>query len=161
MTGNKIWLNVKVGEGLLVRGLPNFGGRRVALGLHFTSTETSLRPIGELDLATVGEFQAALLGFAGRRQRIVALDLSELSFVDATGLAAIIGFERQLREEERVLVLRHPSPTMKRVLDVTGLTWLLEVPSRPAPLHIEAVAPRDAFGAESTPHLVGKERRCN
>ena len=109
--------------------------------MTFAYTETSLRPIGELDLATVSKFQAALIGFARRCQRVVALDLSELSFIDGTGLAAIIAFERQLRDEERVLVLSHPSPMMKRILDVTGLTWLLEVQDR-APSNIEAVAPR-------------------
>jgi anti-anti-sigma factor len=126
----------------------------VALGLHFTSTETSLCPIGELDLANVSEFQAALLGFAGRgaARRVVALDLSDLSFVDATGLVVIIVFERQLRDEERVLVLRHPRPMVKRVLDVTGLTWLLEAQGR-APLHIDAAAPRDEFGTESSPSV--------
>jgi len=87
----------------------------------------SLRLIGEGDLATVSKFQAALFSFARRRQRVVALDLSDLSFIDATGLAAIIAFERQLRDEERTLMLSHPNPMMKRVLDATGLTWLLEV----------------------------------
>jgi anti-anti-sigma factor len=132
----------------------------VALGSHFTSTATSLHPIGELDLATVGEFQTALLDFAERRQHLVALDLSDLSFIDATGLAAIIAFERQLREQERVLVLRHPSPMMKRLLDVTGLTWLLEVQCR-APSHICAVGPRDELGSKSRSSFVREVRQCN
>jgi anti-sigma B factor antagonist len=118
------------------------------------------RPIGDLDLGTVTEFQAALLGFAGRGQRVVALDLSGLSFVDETGLAAIISFERQLRDEERVLVLRRPSPMMKRVLDVNGLSWLLEVQSR-AQSHIEAAAPEDEFGTERSPYVFEEERQCS
>jgi anti-anti-sigma factor len=90
------------------------------VSLQFTSAEMSLRPIGELDLATVSEFRTALIRFARTRQRAVAVDLSELSIVDGTGLAAIIARERQPRDEERVLVLSHPSPMMKRALDVTG-----------------------------------------
>jgi anti-anti-sigma factor len=97
--------------------------------VDFESTEASLRPTGGLVLATVGEFEAALLDLAERKQRVVAIDLSNLSVIDASGLEAIVAFERQLRDEERVLVLRHPSPMIKRVLDVTGLTWLLEVQS--------------------------------
>ena len=51
------------------------------MALCFTSTEGSLRPIGELDLATVGEFRVAHLRFAKTSRRAVALDLSDLSFI--------------------------------------------------------------------------------
>ena len=98
--------------------------------MHFESTETSLRPIGGLVRTTVAEFEAALSDLAEKKKRVVTIDLSNLSVIDASGLEAIVAFERQLRDEERVLVLRHPSPIIKRVLDVTGLTWLLEVQSR-------------------------------
>lgn len=132
----------------------------MALGLHFTFTQTSLRPIGELDLATVVEFQAAFLGLGARSQRIVAVDLCELSFIDSTGLAAIVAAERHLSEKERALVLRHPRPMIKRVLDGTGLTWLLEVQSRTS-FPIEAVALRDELRTKSRPYLVGEEQRCD
>jgi anti-anti-sigma factor len=117
---------------------------RLTLGADFGSEATSFRPIGELDLATVGEFQTALLGFAEEGERIVALDLSALTFVDATGLAAIVALERQLRTQQRVLALRDPSPMMKWLLDATGLTWLLEVE---ALSQIEAVLPRGELKA--------------
>jgi hypothetical protein len=57
----------------------------LTLDLHFTSTEASLRPIGELDLAIVSEFRAALLILPGRWRYVVPLDHSDPSFVDAAG----------------------------------------------------------------------------
>jgi len=82
--------------------------------------------VGELDIASVDSFETQVATRLNDVASVVALDLSELSFVDATGLSSFVKLERQLRDGHRVLVLRNPRPNVQRALDVTGLTSLLE-----------------------------------
>src|SRR3954471_21454367 len=49
----------------------------------------TLRPTGELDIATAGRLERALLD-AGERGDPVVLDLAALEFIDSTGLRAIV-----------------------------------------------------------------------
>ena len=84
---------------------------------------------GEFDIAALPAFEDHLNDALTRLDSVVTCDLSHLSFIDATGLSALIAAERRLRDEEKLLVLRAPQPFVKRVLDITGLTFLLESPA--------------------------------
>jgi anti-anti-sigma factor len=79
--------------------------------------EVGLRLIGDLDLSTVTRFEAAL-GELGRGQ--VTLDLSELTFVDSTGLHAIVDHARAL-DGDGPMILANPSATAVRPIEILGL----------------------------------------
>jgi anti-anti-sigma factor len=51
----------------------------------------------------------------------VVLDLSKVSFLSSAGVSVIIRLLRRLAITEAELVIRSPSVTAQRVLDVTGL----------------------------------------
>jgi anti-sigma B factor antagonist len=93
--------------------------------LHLEVRDETVLVVGEVDLTNAECLKSGLLA-AANGHRVVIADLERLSFIDASGLTALIAAERQLRDQERVLVLRNPKPIVKRTLDVTGLTWLLE-----------------------------------
>ena len=71
---------------------------------------------GEVDLAVVDRVLAAADEHVGRFELVV--DLSEVTFVDSAGLAAII--ELGLRRRCPML-LRSPSPSVRRLLQLVGL----------------------------------------
>ena len=48
----------------------------------------------------------------------LTLDLSELTFIDSSGIHAL---ERLTREAERVVVLRSPTASVRRVFEIVGL----------------------------------------
>jgi anti-anti-sigma factor len=78
---------------------------------------------GELDSSnvdTVSERIAALV--ADRPQRVI-FDLGALRFMDSAGIAVLI---RTAAEVDSVQV-RDPSPIVKRVIEVTGLSDVLRV----------------------------------
>ena len=77
-----------------------------------------LRLIGELDLATVTELKAALERVS--RSDPVTLDLAQLTFIDSTGLHAIMEFARA-QNGSGPLILASPSATAKRALEIAGL----------------------------------------
>ena len=75
-----------------------------------------VQPQGEVDLLTAPELSAALLGCTDAHRRLVC-DLSEVTFMDSTGLRAII--EARGRDPER-FVLGGTSRQVQRLLELTG-----------------------------------------
>lgn len=57
-----------------------------------------LRLAGELDLSTSGRLESAAQQAAGGPARRVVVDLTETTFVDSTGLAAMLAVARRLGE---------------------------------------------------------------
>ena len=87
---------------------------------------TLLRLAGELDLYTAPRLQEHLrTAMAGDGD--VVIDLSELTFIDSTGLGDLARTHRQLEAQSRRLVLRSPTAMVFRVLDISGLTSTLNI----------------------------------
>ena len=84
----------------------------------------TLRPRGELDIATVPRLERALLQGRQRGERVL-LDLSELEFIDSTGLRAIVNGVEAARREGWELRLRHGPPAIRRVFEIAGVVGAL------------------------------------
>ena len=76
---------------------------------------------GELDALTVRDLNEALAVRNGARH--VTLDISELTFIDSTGLHAIVAYV-QSREPDGTVTLTGASPHIGRVFEITRLTDL-------------------------------------
>ena len=77
-----------------------------------------LRLAGELDLAGAPRLTEALLDFASS-EGDVYLDLTEISFLDSSGLRVILALARS--RGDGTLVLLDPSPAIRRILEVVGI----------------------------------------
>lgn len=93
-----------------------------------------IAPEGELDISTVGAFCAALSQAAVQAEHGVVIDLSEVSFIDSSGLGALVELHDRLRREKRQLSVVAPGGTAAAVLlNLTGLRRRLPVvQERPA-----------------------------
>jgi anti-sigma B factor antagonist len=80
---------------------------------------TGARLIGELDLAAYDTAETALGPLFGADDD-VTLDVSELSFVDSSGIRLFIRLHQAL-EARGTLILREPSEHVARVLEIAGL----------------------------------------
>jgi anti-anti-sigma factor len=80
---------------------------------------------GELDLATAPRLAPALAETTGMMRPRLVLDLSNLDFLDAAGLGAIVGARNSLRSRSGELTLRSPSRFAARVLEIGGLAGLV------------------------------------
>lgn len=86
-----------------------------------------LRLTGELDLATAGRLREALEEAHDRGQKTVVLDLSELRFIDSSGLhELVVAFNRQ-RAAGGDVILRAPTDQTRRVLEIVGLAKLFTI----------------------------------
>ena len=74
---------------------------------------------GELDLASVTEAQQEIRSALTASEQ-VAVDLSDLSLIDSTGVRLLIETERDARARSRVLAIRRGCDEVQRVLELTG-----------------------------------------
>lgn len=79
---------------------------------------------GEIDIASVGFLRNAIFAAMSLSDGPIALDCAELTFIGATGLGTLVWFANQSKEQHRAPSLRRVSPTMQRLLDLTGIGHL-------------------------------------
>ena len=76
---------------------------------------------GELDLATVAQVREAFASEALEHADAVVVDLTEVAFMDSTGLSALLTFESDLGARRRRLAIACPEGAARLVLDVAGV----------------------------------------
>ncbi|HTI69137.1 MAG TPA: STAS domain-containing protein [Candidatus Limnocylindria bacterium] len=97
--------------------------------MKFESIGDTLKITGLVELSGVNaptfgqEVRAALLP----EHRVVELDFSQGTFLDSTGISALIALHKALTGREGCLRLTHPSPVVLHVLELTRLDRLLQI----------------------------------
>jgi anti-sigma B factor antagonist len=81
---------------------------------------------GDLDHAKAFEVADALARAIAATAADLVVDLSDVTFLDAAAVGVLIRGRNFLQRQSRDLTLRSPSHPAWRVLDVCGLTSLLE-----------------------------------
>jgi anti-anti-sigma factor len=62
----------------------------------------------------------------------IFVDLSGVTFMDASTVSALVGARNRLRAQSRSLSVRDPSPLARRVVDLCGLSQLIDEHPEPA-----------------------------
>lgn len=82
---------------------------------------------GEVDVLTVDQVRVALEETLAAAPREIVVDLRELSFIDSTGLGALIyGFQRA-RDRGIRFRLSAPSRAVHQILALSGILEVVEV----------------------------------
>jgi anti-sigma B factor antagonist len=76
---------------------------------------------GELDIATAEQAYSYISEVIDGRPAPVTVDLSGLTFCDASGLGALARIARHAREVGRQLMLTSARPSLLRIMRITGL----------------------------------------
>jgi anti-sigma B factor antagonist len=105
------------------------GELRIVIREHGTTSTIELK--GEWDLANRQASLAAVNEGLARRPECVLLDLSRVSFIDSSGIHAMIETSKRCAElETRLVVVPGPRP-VQRLFDLSGLTERLTfIPDR-------------------------------
>ncbi len=101
--------------------VPQFGKGETTVSVLETSPligVPGLRLDGELDLATAPLLKEALVDLGSERE--VHLDLALLTFLDSSGVHAIVALAQSL-DGNRSVVLVNPSTAIMRCLEITGI----------------------------------------
>jgi anti-sigma B factor antagonist len=81
---------------------------------------------GQLDLATAPLLAAELVNLAQHGGDVV-LDIGQLTFVDSTGLSLFVSQHKKLAAQGHSLVISSPTPSARRLFEITGLTDVLSI----------------------------------
>jgi anti-anti-sigma factor len=84
-----------------------------------------IRPVGELDLATVPVVDAQLSELVAAGFTSLVLDLRELRFLDSTGLRLLLSWDARSRTDEFDLRLIPGPAPVQRVFDLAGAADIL------------------------------------
>jgi len=84
---------------------------------------------GELDVTTVAGFRALLVETIQReRPARVVVDMLHVTFMDSTGIGALVVGYNAAREVNAEFEVRNPSQFVHRQLHITGLTEVFGLP---------------------------------
>jgi anti-sigma B factor antagonist len=75
---------------------------------------------GDLDLAAAPELADAIRTAREMSEGDIVLDMSGVTFLDSSGLRAIVAAHHDAADDSRI-VIRRPSDAVTRVLEITGL----------------------------------------
>jgi anti-sigma B factor antagonist len=78
---------------------------------------------GELDISNAATLQEAVASITAKRPERLIFDLSGLRFMDSAGIAVLIDAAGKVN----AVRLRDPSPAVRRVVELTGLTNVLSI----------------------------------
>jgi anti-sigma B factor antagonist len=111
---SRLWKKDSLPDEIVTRLDPDAGTTTVAL-------------LGEVDVLTVDQVRVALEQALSGRPREIVVDLSELAFIDSTGLGALIfGFQRA-RDAGIGYRLAHPSRSVHQILTLSGVLEVVQL----------------------------------
>lgn len=82
---------------------------------------------GEIDVATSPALREKLYAIIDGGARELVVDLSELGFIDSSGLGVLVAALKHIREQEGELVLSGLQQPALRVFEITDLTALFTI----------------------------------
>lgn len=88
-----------------------------------------VRAAGDLDLASSVEILQAVRVALRTRPVVIVLDLSAVSFIDVAGVRAVISCRRMAAVRGVAFELADPSPPVRRLLGLVGLSGMFGVRS--------------------------------
>ncbi|WP_282704130.1 STAS domain-containing protein [Streptomyces sp. CC219B] len=98
----------------------------VEVVLHGTDTAV-LTLTGHLDLDTGTEFQHHLANQLHHGRKHFVLDLSDVPFMDSSGMNIILRVYQEVRETAGSVHIVSPTPPVRRILDLTGVSITIPV----------------------------------
>ncbi|MEU7748582.1 STAS domain-containing protein [Nonomuraea sp. NPDC049158] len=92
-----------------------------------TSAPTTIQVSGEIDIFTSKELRQGLVTALTTCGSTLIIDLSGVSFCDATGLGILVGIQHRARAQGITLALAGPRPFMVSLLHMSGLDRSLPI----------------------------------
>lgn len=84
---------------------------------------------GEVDAHTAPQFADHFEPLPTSIGEPLVLDMSDVSFMDSSGLRVLIELNRRVSEAGASMTVRAPSRSVARIIEISGLSDLIEVSS--------------------------------
>jgi anti-sigma B factor antagonist len=95
------------------------------ISLRFDDDRLVFRLGGEIDASNTSALTGPVLSCAGELDdTLVVIDLTDVTFIDSSGLAALLECHAALTARGIALEVRNTPARIRRLFEVTGLTYL-------------------------------------
>jgi anti-sigma B factor antagonist len=88
---------------------------------------TVIRPLGNLNAATVKEFGCQLSTAISDSGLAVVVDLAEVKFIDSAGLMALVSGLKKAKKLQRQFSICSVSPGIRMILELSQLDRVFEI----------------------------------
>ena len=102
-------------------------GPGVGIAVHREDHRVVMDVTGEVDVIGAAELDGVMRDVVAEGAADVVIDLADVTFIDSTGLTALVAGRNLCRSHDGDLTLRAPSPQVWRVLTLTGLDTIFAV----------------------------------
>jgi anti-sigma B factor antagonist len=82
---------------------------------------------GEVDVFTAPNLKEKLLTKLQNENTEVIIDLSDVHYMDSTGLGVLIGGLKAAKKSNSHIKLRNATPRLERLFTITGLVEVMEI----------------------------------
>ncbi len=97
-----------------------------AIRMSVEGTSLALHPDGALDVESASALSTAIDTAAHARPDAITIDLTNVTFVDSSGLRVLVRAYRRSRRDGFTLTVVPGNPTVDKILRLTGLNRLFE-----------------------------------
>ena len=97
------------------------------MSLSVTVDNGVVRVTGEVDVSNADELRSALAGELGAGAASVSVDLSEVPYIDSTGIGVLVGAAHHAAEKGVSFEVVRPQKNVARVLGLLGVSADLNV----------------------------------
>lgn len=93
---------------------------------HLTTVDIS----GEIDAYTAPKLREALFHLAEKKEPVIIINLSGVTYMDSTGLGVFVGVFKNVRSNNGQLRLLGLSNRLMRLFEITGLSNIMDISSK-------------------------------
>jgi anti-anti-sigma factor len=97
------------------------------IDVHERDDHAVITAVGEIDAGNADELSRAVTGVLEAGHRRVLLDFSQVTFIDSSGLAALVAAHRQAQSVQGTFAVVRPTAHTRKLITVLGLDQLLSV----------------------------------
>lgn len=94
---------------------------------HQNEKEIFVTVSGEIDAYTAPKLRDELLPLAEGKNKVITVNLKDVTYMDSTGLGVFVGLFKQLNSNEGELKLIELSDRLKRLFELTGLSKVMKI----------------------------------
>ena len=100
--------------------------RPFAISVVRNRDDVTVVAVGELDLVSADRLGAEVADVWPTVPAEIVLDLSQVDFIDSTGLRVLLSMRNEAKRNERGLTLVPPTPAARRIFEITGTRGLFD-----------------------------------
>ncbi len=85
------------------------------------SNKWEVTPQGDIDIYTSSDFKDVLLELLEEKNTDIKIIGTSLNYIDSTGLGVLISVLKQMKEDDKTIIIENIKPSIKKLLELTSL----------------------------------------